>query len=288
MMRPVRGSARSWGWGLLVAWVAVLAPGAVRGDSFEGWTRFATRQGKPEVQEAVEFLHYREPALLLSPHFWELATHRQETGVRKRIELLRLDRYLQDSRLMAVVDTLGGLPGADQQAMRDLRKPGTPTAREEARGKEVVAGLVERGALFLEVDLEQLGDLFRLQALECWQLQKTLQAALQSYPAKTSRPALKQLDRVAFADLRKAGLLPDPFRDPGYRDGSEQHFVLLPGGKVFCTHHGSSEPPGQASAEHSIRQQLELLGEKDEALLDRCADLPLVPKVLRGGPEILR
>jgi hypothetical protein len=264
---------------------------------FDAWKSFAERTGKAQVKEAVEYLEFRVPGLLHDRALWNLAAAAvkegaspQKTRNQKLLDILRLDSIYRKDRISHAVRVLEGLDEPLQQQMKSLREKTNPFQDGVAK-KDFVAtltGLIERGALFLDVEMKPLYDLFRGQALACWAIQKTLVGGLEIYYLDHPREADHPLTPAMMKKLLAAKVLQNPVSDPGYQEGSDAHYITAKNGKIFCTHHGFLDPPADVSAESTPRQQLEAIGEKDEAILDLCADLPLIPEVLRGGPDILR
>lgn len=294
------GAMGLWLRGTLGIWLVlfVLSLPAWGGqDGLENWGRFGAEHSDPEVREAIAYLRVRESILLRSSGIWRLCrdafNEKSRPEMRERAQrqlvLLRLGHVLDAGRVRDSVQKLTGLEDARPGGKLDkLASEAGPPPIDKGEMTARIQALVERGTLFLEVDTRLLFMPHRFQALACWANQKVVAGATEMYNLDNPGKEPEQLDQAFFETLLKKGLLKQVPTDPGYGEGSQSHYRLTPDKQVFCTHHGLVSPPAEIDADTTPRMQLEALGVKDEELLDLCADLPLVPKHMRGGPDILR
>ncbi len=278
-------------------------------DPLEPVLEFARSQGDREVRDAIRLLALLAPTVLLGLNHtlvtWALGDPAPAAGsgaraapvaggqdarsrsARKLLDLLRLEKVHRDPRVAAAWKKLAALPEAEKKKLDAAREKARGPWLEAHAGAERLKAMAQRNALHLETSLDAVATMHQSRAANCRLNLQILAGAVEMYNLDKN-VSVTALDARLVAELQKGKYLPSEPEDPGYGPGSWRHYLLLPGDGIACTHHGFPEPPEAASAETTVRQQAEMKGIRDPALLSRFADVPLVPLRLPGGADVLR
>lgn len=266
----------------------------------------ARNSGVTGLEEALKGLHLVEPLaawgaydLLAFPAnrvedaSGDLSPRRKESlqastdSARRGLDLLRLEHLYRHEVAVRAYRKLQELSEEQTKALDAVRRSGRESWARGSEFEDRVSRTSLRHSLFLSPSLEAVQVAYRGKALACWALQRVLVGAVQMYNLDF-KADLKTLDQGVFAKFVQEGYLRQPPQDPGFGPGSASNYVLTPEHRVFCVQHGSLHVPGQVDPDRTVRQLAESAGIRDPAILDRCAEVPVVPERIWGALSLER